>query len=174
MSQIPQKLVDYAVYVAQSNNKLGAGDITLPSFEGMSSETSGGGILGGIEVPTPGMFGPQQLGIAFNTINPDAVTLMGSDVVKLEMFANQQSWNTTQAKIINEGLKIVAWGLAKNLELGTLTRNDSTGTSFEMELLYIKIMSGGRDLLELDKANYIYKINGKDAISDIRKNLGMA
>ena len=174
MAQIPQKLADYAVYKAQSNNQLGSGDITLPSFEAMTTETTGGGILGGLEVPTPGMFGTQTLGIAFNTINPDAVSLMGSDVIKLEMFASQQSWDTARAKILNDPLKIVAWGLAKNLELGTLTRNDSTGTNFEMELLYIKIMSGGRDILELDKANYIYKINGVDAMIDIRRNLGLA
>ncbi|MCF7753373.1 phage major tail tube protein [Paenibacillus xylanexedens] len=174
MPQIPQKLSDYMVYVAGTNSQLGNGDVTLPSFEAMTSEVGGGGIYGGLEIPTPGMFGPQTFSIAFNTISKDVLSMMGPDVVKLEMFASQQSWDTGQSKIVNEGLKVVAWGLAKNLELGTLTKNDSTGTTLEFELTYIKIFISGTAIFELDKLNYIYRINGKDANIDIRKNLGMA
>jgi len=174
MPQIPQKLVDYAVYIAGTNNLLGTGEITLPTFEAMTTEVNGGGVAGGLEVPTPGQFGSQTVTIAFNTINKDVISMMRSKQVALEFMAAQQSWDSAQSQIINEGLKIAFRGLAKNLELGTLTKNDSTGTSLELEMTYIKIFLSGTAVLELDKLNYIYRINGADEMADIRKFLGMA
>ncbi|MNW36151.1 Phage tail tube protein FII [compost metagenome] len=173
MGQIPQKLVDYAVYKQNTNNMLGTGDITLPSFEAMVTETSGAGIYGALEVPTPGMFGSQTLGIAWNTLNSDAAEMMSTEGVKLEIRGAQQSFDSGLQKIVYEPVKIVFHGLGKNFEAGTLTKNESTGTNTELELMYFKMFVNNKEVLEIDKMNYVYRINGVDQNAAIKKALGM-
>ena len=40
--------------------------------------------------------------------------------------------------------------------------------SVTLELTYILVEIGGKTLLELDKLNSVYRVNGKDLLADIR------
>lgn len=46
---------------------------------------------------------------------------------------------------------------------------DMMNASITLELTYILIEMGGVVMLELDKLNSIYKVNGKDLLAEIRK-----
>lgn len=50
----------------------------------------------------------------------------------------------------------------------------TSDASNEFEVTYIKISLDGNEILEIDKYNYICKINGKDYLKDIRQVLGLA
>ncbi|OPG98426.1 hypothetical protein B2I21_08735 [Chryseobacterium mucoviscidosis] len=172
MGQIPQKLVDYAVYKKGTNTLLGNADVTLPSFEAMTTETSGAGIMGSLEIPTPGQYASLTLALAWNTISADAAAMMAAGVVELEIRGAQQSFDSASQQIIYEPLKIVFRGMGKAFESGTLTKNEGTGTSTEMELLYYKKFVNNKEIFEVDKMNYTFKVNGVDQNEAIKKALG--
>ena len=59
----------------------------------------------------------------------------------------------------------------KNINLGNLTVGDKMGTQTEFEILYLKIFVDGVEVLELDKLNYICRINGVDYLTSVRRTL---
>ena len=47
-------------------------------------------------------------------------------------------------------------------------------TQMEFEVVYMKIYLDNRERIELDKYNYIYKVDGVDQLTDVRIALGKA
>ena len=45
-------------------------------------------------------------------------------------------------------------------------------TQIEFEVPYMKIELDGKERVELDKYNYIYKVDGVDQLADVRAALG--
>ncbi|MGG1599320.1 head maturation protease, ClpP-related [Paenibacillus naphthalenovorans] len=59
----------------------------------------------------------------------------------------------------------------KGVDLGTLAPGGMTETTNTIEVLYLKIEENGRTLLELDKLNFIYIVDGEDQLVDIRNQI---
>ena len=57
--------------------------------------------------------------------------------------------------------------------MGKLDIGTSTGTANKFEVMYIKISVDGETLLEYDKYNFIYVVDGVDYAADIRDALGL-
>lgn len=162
------KLADFNVYI-DGSTEAATGDVELPSFEAISEEYSGAGVLGSIDVATAGAFGPMSVTFNYSTINEHvAGTVSGSHDYDLR--GSQIINNGTV--ITEESVKVTMRTIAKNTSLGTFTRNAGTGTTVEAEVVYIKIDINGRNWIELDKLNYIFKVNGVDQLAQRRSNLG--
>ncbi len=52
--------------------------------------------------------------------------------------------------------------------MGTLAAGQPTGTQNTMEVLYMKIEENGRTVLELDKLNFIFVVDGEDMLREVR------
>lgn len=64
-------------------------------------------------------------------------------------------------------------GFTKKLDPGKLTVMESQEASTEHEVYYLKAYFSGIEVLEIDKYNFIYKVNGTDYLEDVRNALGM-
>ncbi|MPY20642.1 hypothetical protein AK95_14515 [Paenibacillus sp. LC231] len=168
---IPSKLIDHTLFLEGSSTPIGTGDVTLPSFDALTDTLSGGGILGEIDVPTPGHFGSLVLGINWQTVNREAFTLLPATIHGLEIRGAQQIFVNGLSK--TQAVKAVVRGMGKSMDLGTFSKNAATGGTNNIELTYIKIFLDGVAALELDKFNYIFRINGEDqTMQDVRTALG--
>ena len=67
-----------------------------------------------------------------------------------------------------EGLKVVCRGVPKSYSVGTFKQGESTETTTKLELSYIKITRGSVVVLELDKFNHIFVVEGIDYMKEIR------
>lgn len=54
------------------------------------------------------------------------------------------------------------------MELGKLAAGTQTETKNTIEVLYLKVEENGKVLLELDKLNSIYIVDGEDLLADVR------
>ena len=61
----------------------------------------------------------------------------------------------------------------KNWNLGNMVIVDSQEAETEMEVYYMKYELDGKEQVEIDRYNYIFKVNGYDYLADTRRNLGM-
>ncbi|UPK45892.1 phage major tail tube protein [Paenibacillus pabuli] len=172
MAQIPLKTIDFAVFEEGKNDRLATANIDLPGFETLTTEVSGAGIMGLIEVPSPGHFASQTLTINWNSIVRQSFNMMKAGLIALEFRSAQQVFDNTNSAVLEQGIKITYRGLAKNNALGTLAKNEGTGGTTEIEMTYIKIWMDGNPVLEVDKPNYIFRINGEDQNSNLKKILG--
>lgn len=171
VNPIPEKIVNYNVYDEGKKLVGVAGEITLPSLEAMSEEISGAGIAGSYESPTPGHFGSITMEIPFRTLIESTFSLLEPRGRTLTFRASQQSYDVASGRIAHRGLKITVKTMPKSISLGTLGIGKPTETSNTVEVMYLKIEENGVVLLELDKINFIFVVNGIDVFADIRKHI---
>lgn len=171
VNTIPEMVVNYNVY--NDNEKLVGvkADVTLPKLEAMTETVSGAGIAGEYETTIPGHFGKLEMDMSFNTINEDSINLLKPGTKSIVLRASQQSYDVAGGQILHRALKITLKVLPKGIELGKLSPGKSTETKDTFEIIYMKIEENGKTLLELDKLNFIYIVNGVDVLADIRSQI---
>jgi P2 family phage contractile tail tube protein len=68
-------------------------------------------------------------------------------------------------------VKIVIRGKCKTTESGKVDAGKKMESSVEMEIAYIRINVAGSDLVELDKLNFKFLLNGVDMMAKIRSQI---
>jgi P2 family phage contractile tail tube protein len=169
VNPLPEKVVNFNVY-SEGEKLVGVtGEVTLPNLEAMTETISGAGIAGEIESPTPGHFGSITIEIPFRIIYDKSFRLMVPEGQTITLRAAQQSYDVAGGTINYRGLKISLKVMPKNLNLGTLGVGTPTETTNALEVLYMKIDENDKTLLELDKINFIYVVNGVDVLKGVRE-----
>lgn len=170
---IPQKLNDFRIYVNGSTDLAGVGDLDLPSFEYMTETVSGAGIAGEYEEPNIGHFSSQKLKISWKMITGEIVDFLKPEPISIDCRLANQEYNKKDAKYEFKANRVVVRGIPTKSELGKAEKGKTYDGSSEIEVHYIKIERDGKTLLELDKDNYIYKVDGVDYMESIRNALGL-
>ena len=83
-----------------------------------------------------------------------------------------QYWDAGLGEYVTKQLHIFCKAIPKNFTVGNLTVSDSSETESEFEVVYMKIELDGKERIEIDKYNYIYKVDGVDYLAGVRANLG--
>ena len=170
--KLATKVNAYNVYL-DGNKLVGISDeVTLPDFEALTETLSGAGILGEIDEPLLGHFKASEMEIPFRTLNEYMFRLASmSKALNLTLRASTQTIDTGN---INTGAmpsRIVIKGKNKALTGGKLKQGEGTGSSIKVEITYIMIEVNKVKKFELDKLNFVYKVNGVDLLSAIRKQV---
>lgn len=169
MNTIPTKVNRYNIY-NEADRLLGVGDeITLPDFETASETISGAGILGEIDDPTVGYFSNQEMEIPFRTMDEEAVALL--DMTKAVTLTIRGAVQTTNSEgdIAYKRIRVVVRGRASKFTAGKMKAGSPMDSSVTLNLLYILMELDGERVLELDKLNEVYKINGIDMLETIKE-----
>jgi P2 family phage contractile tail tube protein len=169
MNTIPTKINKYNVYNA-GNRLLGMGDeMTLPDFEASAETISGAGILGEIDDPTVGYFSNQEIEIPFRVLDREAVNMLDmTKAVQLEIRGAQQTTNS-EGDIEFRQMRVVVRGRSAKFTPGKVKAGNPMESSVTLTVLYILIELEGSAVLELDKLNEVFKINGIDVLAKIKE-----
>lgn len=169
MKPIPEKVVNFNVYNEGTQKLIGIADeVTLPSLESMTDTISGAGIAGEFESPVPGHFGSITLELPFRTLFDNSFKLMTPGTKNLVLRAAQESYAVDSGQKKFRPLKITLRGQPKALDMGKVAVGKKTDTKNTIELTYLKVEENGPVLLELDKINFIYVVDGRDYLEEIR------
>ena len=159
----------YNVYL-DGKKLIGVSDeVTLPDFEALTETLSGAGILGEIDEPLLGHFGASEIEIPFRTLNNDMFKLANmQSAISLTLRMSTQTID--EAKMSTDFLpsRIVIKGKNKALTGGKVKQGSGTGSSLKVEILYILIEVNKKSKFELDKLNFVYKVNGTDLLKKVR------
>ncbi|MDR1510428.1 MAG: phage major tail tube protein, partial [Synergistaceae bacterium] len=150
----------------------GIAEVTLPNFEAMTETTSGAGIAGEIEMPVLGHIGSMTVEISWRTMTADATKLLKQEGQYLDMRGSIEQYNERTGDLSSFPMKVTVFGVPKNLNLGNLNVGTGSDTSTELECTYIKVTLDGREVIEFDRFNYIYRVHGKDYLASVRRDLG--
>ncbi len=143
---------------------------TLPSIETATSELKGAGILGTIDAPSLGQINSLSFEMSQRSLNKESVQLLAPGIHNIELrFAKEvMSGNGTT---IPEGTKIFISGMTKKLDPGKIETAATMDGSIEFEVIRYRIVIAGKEVLLIDKLNYIYKINGVDYLQKVKAAL---
>lgn len=172
MNQIPQFLNNFNIY--NNGNKLVGvnGDVTLPNFENIGDTISGAGVLGEFETPVPGAYKSQTLEVGFRVIDKTMFELAAAaGNASLTFRGSQQINDYSNGGVINQAVRVEARGGFKGLDLGKAAPGKPTDSKLSLEIMFIAVYLDNKEVLYLDKLNYIYRVNQTDITAGIRDNI---
>lgn len=171
MNTIPEVINKYNVYGGDKEEKFVgiSGEITLPSFDMTTHTMTGAGILGEIENPVVGQFKSTDMEIPFRMISDQAFSLMRTDQPMKLTIRGAQQHTTENGGTGYTQVRVVIRGKCKGFEGGKMKIAEETDTKVKAELWYILIEVGGKTLLELDKMNSVYVVDGVDMLAEVNK-----
>lgn len=169
---IPGVLINAKIY-NDGREQMGVGKVQLPDFEYLSESLTGLGLAGEIDMPVLGHFGSLTMSLNWNTVCEQAVSLLAPKTHRLTLYGSVQNWATESGAFEPRGVKVAVHAIPKKSGPGSFEAAKKTEPASEFELTYVKMTIGGKEILEIDKFNFICRINGKDYLSDVRQQLGM-
>ena len=166
---IPSKINSYNVY-NDAERLIGVGDeVTLPDFEAMAETISGAGILGELDDPTVGHFSNMEMEIPFRVLDREATDMLDmTKAVRLTLRAAQQAL-TVEGDTEFRSMRVVVRGKSATLAMGSVQNANPMESSVTLNVSYIRIEVDGTTLVELDKINPTFKVNGVDLLQKVRE-----
>lgn len=169
---IPEVINSYNVY-NKGNKLIGvSGEVELPEFEALTDTIEGAGILGEIDDPVTGQFSAMTIKIPFAVLYEDLFALMNTtQPPELTLRGSMQCMDPKTGATGYYPVRIVIRGKASTTSLGKLAKGKKGEPEIELQVLYIKIEVNSKSVLELDKLNFKFVLNGKDMLAKIRKQI---
>ena len=169
-NRLPTVINNFDTY-KNGNQLIGiSGEVKLPEFENVTAEVSGAGLLGSFEENVIGMFNSMEMEIPFRILDDDIFSFMDpTKVVDLTLRASQQITETGTGEIDYRGMRVVIRGKQKKFDAGKVKQGEQMDASVTLEVIYLLIEIDGKSKIELDKLNFVYKVNGKDILAKVRK-----
>ena len=128
-------------------------------------------INGEIDMPTYAQLGSMTYEIGLRRTNPRAVALLSPGTHELETRWVTDTIDTSTGAASVSANKEIVKGFAKSLEGGTLENNASQEANLVLEVAYYKYIQDGETLIEIDKLNNVFLVNGVDYGQAVRDNL---
>lgn len=167
---IPTLLNNFNMY-GETHKYLGiSSEVTLPNFEYLTETIDGAGIGGEVEEAIEGSFGSLETESTFQNIGTemfDYITHTGMVVYRGSM---QMTDTATQTNKF-QGIVVTTKGKVKSFDMGSLKKGGKGEPKVVRELTYCKVTIGGKNVLELDKYNMIWKLNGVDRLQEVRSQI---
>jgi len=164
---VPEKINEYNAYLDGERMIGVVPDVNLPEIGMKASEVEGAGMLGVLDSPAIGQFESMEQEIKFNVLYSDAINMLNPlTAVNLTFRAAQQVYDKTGGYVF-KGLRIVEQGRVKKFKPGKLKRAEGMEATITMELTYILVEVDGVTMLEIDKLNQKYIVNGQDMLAGI-------
>jgi uncharacterized protein len=173
--KILNKTVQYRLKASDQNGRMevidDSADVSLPSIEKLTDTIKGAGIMGEIDLPTHGQVGAMSLAVNFRADNPKYAMLSRPGEIKLEVVRVVDVFDSSQIKTGIQQHKVFITGINKVYNPGTVDVNASADGSVEFEVLQYRKVVDGREVLNIDKLNFKYVVNGVDYMAQLRSAL---
>lgn len=141
--------------------------VDLPGITFSTTDVSGAGVMGTIAVPTMGQVESMEMVIHTRGIDVEARGLYTPGNHKIDLLTAQQVFApNTKDKAVSG--KIYAEGRLKSADGGSIEVPNPVEGSVTYEVTRLQEFVGGREVLLIDKENYIYRVNGVDHMADVR------
>lgn len=172
--EYPNVLNDANIYV-DGANWLGKAEVSIPEIAHKVVEMNVMGVAGGMDVPLVGHIDKLSGSIKFKSVDKEALKVLfdSSYAPILDIRAAVQKYDTVKGTISTFPVKVTIRGFFKKVKLLGFKQGSDETSDMDYEANYLKIEVDGEEILEIDKFNYIYRVNGKDLLAQVRETLGV-
>lgn len=170
---MPDKNINYKIY-KDSTEVIGTASLDLPEIAYMTDSISGAGIAGEVDSPVRGHFSSMGLTIHWRTVESDILRLTAHKAHVLDAYGSMQQFDKGTGEYTSIPVHLSMRASPKTGSLGSFEPGASTDSSMEFELIYLKVYVDGKEIVEIDKFNFIHKVDGDDLLSKVRQDLGMS
>lgn len=171
MPKIDEVITNFALY-EDATEYLGMAEATLPEVTNLVEEITGAGIAGNVEAVIIGHIEAMTLTLNFRTVTAASIKLAEPRIHKIDLRAAQQENNTRTGTTEIRAVKHIMRVKPKKYTPGKLAPASTADANGEYAVSYYAIYIDGKKTLEIDPLNFIFYVNGKDYLADVRKALG--
>jgi len=172
MLRLPELLNHFSLY-NEAEQMIGiTGAVDLPELSMMTDTISGSGVLGEIEESATGQFESMEMTIRWSCLSKEYFKAANTAATsQFTLRASLQCLDTDTGLTDYYPCKIVVRGKAKTLTLGSAEGGKKMECETTLEVYYIKIVIDNETVLEVDKLNFRYILNGVDMLEKIRAQI---
>lgn len=174
MSKIGNKVINYNIYSKINQQSVYLGDtlnVQLPSVEMLTDTIKGAGIMGEIDLPTLTQTGSMSCTISFRNATLSQMALFAPKLQDFEIRYVVDKYDSATGQTSVQQHKVYLKGYPKKFDPGKVEANASQEGTDEFEIVYMNHILDGVSVIEIDKLNNIFKINGVDYAKEIREAL---
>ncbi|MCP4747301.1 MAG: phage major tail tube protein [Desulfobacteraceae bacterium] len=169
---VPEKIINCRVYL-DNEVLIGFADAQLPSLEAMTDTIKGAGIAGEVESPSIGHYKPMTVTLNFRSVTDSFAGLAAQKAHSLDIRGAMQVYDAGAGSYKIESVKVMLKAITKKIDLGKLNAGEAQENSFEGEVVYLKLLIDAKEKIEIDKYNFISKVDGVDQLAEVRSALGI-
>lgn len=166
-TQVPERLTNFKLY-NDGHVLLGTVDIELPTIAYMTDTISGAGIAGEIDSIVKGHTQSMTATINWRTVNKQATVLAAPRIHAIDARGSQEVFDRSTGLKASKPVKVSMRAQPKEVSLGTFAVGQQTGTSNQFEVIYLLVEVEGERVVEIDKFNEIFFVDGQDWLQDVR------
>ena len=155
----------------KSGNKLigVAGELTMPEVTNLTDTMEGAGTGGNMDIPVVGLIEDMELEVAFMSLCEDVFSVMDpTETADLSFNGALQGTDPGTGAVKYQQLAISVRGIVKKFTPGTLKAGAKMDSRVTLGLSYFKVVIDGKVMLEIDRFNGVYTINGRDVRAEVR------
>jgi P2 family phage contractile tail tube protein len=169
-SQMPQALNNYNLYLGDRGEKfIGAGQVEIPEISMLTTEVNMAGMAGKVNVPLTGQTDAFAVTVTAPVLTLQAVKAAIPTAQLITARMAIENYDAARGTKRIQPTVITMRGCQSALKPGSLEKGSAMDTSVSFEVDYLKITIDGQDVLEIDKWNNVYKVNGVDYLADVRE-----
>ena len=165
-------LINFEAYDS-GERMLGLTTIDLPELELEQTDTKGAGILGTVSWPVRGNFSNFTTTFHWLTLTETGAKFLNQKqgyLISLRGAQEGYDAGNGERKVIPVRVDLRCH--TTKLSLGKFEPGSQTETELEVMLDYVAITINGQKVLEIDKFNSRFVVNGEDVLEDVRAALG--
>lgn len=168
---IPEVIHSFNVYDGDGDVMVGITDeMSMADLTSKVATITGAGIAGSYDVPVLGQFDSITQEIPFRILyKPIFEFANPMKQVGLNIRGAIQVTDKSTGVSDFAGFRYVVKGRCKTMSPGSLKPGDVMGSKVTIEAIYILYEIDNVKLIEIDKLNNIYRINGVDLMEKVRK-----
>lgn len=167
--KIPQVVNRYNLYRKGTKLVGLTGEVELPAVTMVTDTLEGAGTGGNMDVPVIGLTENMDIQIPFMSLTKDLFSLANpGEAEDLTLRGAIQGTDPATGKISYTSIAIYMRGTVKEITPGTVKSGGRMESSVTMTLSYYKIALDGETVLEIDKLNNVFVVNGDDVLKEVR------
>ena len=167
--KIPQVVNRYNLYRKGTKLVGLTGEVELPAVTMVTDTLEGAGTGGNMDIPVIGLTENIDIQIPFMSLTKDLFSLANPvEAEDLTLRGAIQGTDPATGKISYTSIAISMRGTVKEITPGTVKSGGKMESSVTMTLSYYKIALDGETVLEIDKLNNVFVVNGDDVLKEVR------
>ena len=167
--KIPQVVNRYNLYRKGTKLVGLTGEVELPAVTMVTDTLEGAGTGGNMDIPVIGLTENIDIQIPFMSLTKDLFSLANpGEAEDLTRRGAIQGTDPATGKISYTSIAISMRGTVKEITPGTVKSGGKMESSVTMTLSYYKIALDGETVLEIDKLNNVFVVNGDDVLKEVR------
>ena len=156
--------------LANSHEIANVTSISLPEIELKTEEVTGAGVLGSVEMPTPGQFGAMTTTISSRAFGTDKKYVLAQTVnLEIRIAANMRA---SDGSLVVSGTRFYATGHPSKITNGSGEVGKTRDESIDYSTVRYREVADGEETLLIDQVAGVYKVGGVDQLASLKAALG--